>query len=501
MPQKISNLYLSFLVVIVSVLSVVLIQQYVMAQSVWVPPDTLPGVTPNSTFVLNPLADDLYMDDENILSANVDLMSVDANDAVVIKGDKNLCLNGECRSTWPSVTGGVIGSGDVGYIPQFIGNNEIGNSIISEVSPRRYKLNNGSFWVRNGGGSYNAMQLEFANTSATYNALYITNTSEGDGGSIKIIESDGAADSSTRNRNSIYVQNGTNGNSLYLNDTGNNYDGTPIVVDFRGYMGVGTSSPNKQLHVQTDYGNAEIGIESGWGGKHWGIYQNLDDGALRFWNYDDRLAIDSSGNVGIGINSPLAKLDVNGNVLVRGDLNVQGTATGNGGLLWSSGNDGHGSGLDADTLDGKHNGELNAQYLDGYEMQIIDDGAGGDNPKICVKSGNCNYSTSQCSPRNSVTIKHSCNTTSDCNSVCANLNPANFTCNYNCNGNASGCDTNQTDHVWGSVQCTSVTAQYCLDSSEYPPVGACVCSFSAAPVSYGSASISSTWFCAHTTAY
>ena len=45
------------------------------------------------------------------------------------------------------------------------------------------------------------------------------------------------------------------------------------------------------------------------------------------------------------------------------NIRSNGTLQHNGNTIWHSGNDGSGSGLDADLLDGKHNGELTAQYF------------------------------------------------------------------------------------------------------------------------------------------
>jgi len=328
MFEKVNNLQLLFLVAIVSIFSVALIERYVFAQNAWIDPDSLPGVTPNNTFVLNPLTDhlDIGTNDKNIVGDNVLLDGGGTDPALTVSGGRQICFNGTCLDDWPTVEGGVTASdGTAGYIPQFISENVIGNSKIREVSLNRYKLDNGAFWIRNGGGSYNGLQLEFANPNVSYNALYITNNSDGDGGAIRIIDNDPSG-SSTVNRNSLYIRNGTNGNSLYINDTPNNYNATPFVITSSGRMGLGTTTPNPTtvsdgiLHIQTQYNNAELDIQSGWTNKHWGIYQNLDDGALRFWNYNDRLVIDSDGNVGIGTNDPNYLLEAIGTAKFDGVL-------------------------------------------------------------------------------------------------------------------------------------------------------------------------------------
>ena len=71
-----------------------------------------------------------------------------------------------------------------------------------------------------------------------------------------------------------------------------------------------------------------------------------------------RCVREASGNVGIGTITPAAKLDVAGDVKIRNDLEVSGTIKRNGNLVWDAGNDGPGSGLDADTVDGYEAADL-----------------------------------------------------------------------------------------------------------------------------------------------
>jgi hypothetical protein len=62
---------------------------------------------------------------------------------------------------------------------------------------------------------------------------------------------------------------------------------------------------------------------------------------------------ESTPLVGIGTSSPTVALDVVGNIATTGSLSVGTTLTVNGNTAWTSGNDGSGSGLDADLLDGQ----------------------------------------------------------------------------------------------------------------------------------------------------
>ncbi|MDD5377214.1 MAG: tail fiber domain-containing protein [Candidatus Gracilibacteria bacterium] len=82
-----------------------------------------------------------------------------------------------------------------------------------------------------------------------------------------------------------------------------------------GNIGIGTTAPNKLLHLKTPTGaNAELDIQSGTK-PYWGIYHDETTEQLRFWNGADRIVFASGGNVGIGTASPSAKLEVNDNTL------------------------------------------------------------------------------------------------------------------------------------------------------------------------------------------
>ena len=92
------------------------------------------------------------------------------------------------------------------------------------------------------------------------------------------------------------------------------------VANFRSKIGIGTSAPNRNLHIYDIGANAEIDLQSVSGvNNHWAIYHNSADNTLRFWNNniaDEKniFTIDSRGNVGIGKTNPAYKLDVNGSI-------------------------------------------------------------------------------------------------------------------------------------------------------------------------------------------
>ncbi|MBU4348236.1 hypothetical protein KJ671_01875 [Patescibacteria group bacterium] len=86
---------------------------------------------------------------------------------------------------------------------------------------------------------------------------------------------------------------------------------TNLIVTNGGNVGIGTSAPNKLLHLKTASGNAELDIQSV-DSPYWGIYQDDTTDDLRFWNVDNRMTITDAGNVGIGTVSPTSLLEIVG---------------------------------------------------------------------------------------------------------------------------------------------------------------------------------------------
>jgi hypothetical protein len=120
-------------------------------------------------------------------------------------------------------------------------------------------------------------------------------------------------------------------------------------------VGIGTSEPNKKLHIYTDTGegNTQLHLESA---DRYSTIQMLDDngailfgndrGAMRFiTGYDTYLAggseamrILGNGNVGIGTNDPQQKLEVHGNILL-GENNINSFIHGGANMTMSSDTD------------------------------------------------------------------------------------------------------------------------------------------------------------------
>ncbi|MFA6593701.1 MAG: hypothetical protein WCT16_00425 [Candidatus Buchananbacteria bacterium] len=87
----------------------------------------------------------------------------------------------------------------------------------------------------------------------------------------------------------------------------------------------GGGATNTWLRVHDTSANPEIQLQYSSGvNDHWGIYNNQTEDAFRIWGGgNDRFSILQNGNIGIGKNAPVAKLDVAGTVSSTG-LQVNG---------------------------------------------------------------------------------------------------------------------------------------------------------------------------------
>jgi len=91
-----------------------------------------------------------------------------------------------------------------------------------------------------------------------------------------------------------------------------------------GNVGIGTTAPSSILHLNGTLGALSGGLAFGDGDT--GLYESADDVFHLQTAGSDRVAIDSSGNVGIGTTSPSQKLEVNGKVQID-DLTTAGGAS------------------------------------------------------------------------------------------------------------------------------------------------------------------------------
>jgi len=136
-------------------------------------------------------------------------------------------------------------------------------------------------------------------------------------------------------RTNIVLKDSDTTNDLLLSCVGDDFrlrtgGSDRVTVDSSGAVGIGTTSPSYKLDVNGTVNassRVRVGGEAGLyltgttievGSAGGGRSLSLAAGA------SDRLFINSSGNVGIGTTSPSQKLQVQGNILVNGDLLIEG---------------------------------------------------------------------------------------------------------------------------------------------------------------------------------
>lgn len=193
------------------------------------------------------------------------------------------------------------------------------------------------------------------------------------------------------NNRSLYIKdtNGKNLSALLINDQNGFYlgfgagsngyfsclDGNIILfrtatshtermrITSDGKVGIGTTAPDANLHVSGDKYNIKLNSTTGstedsafiWGSSSnkntaWRIVDNPTSG---LWLQYGVSGADTHNMTISGMNA------TNLNALEVKAKNL----TVNGSKVWHAGNDGSGSGLDADLLDGVQNGEVTAKYL------------------------------------------------------------------------------------------------------------------------------------------
>lgn len=130
------------------------------------------------------------------------------------------------------------------------------------------------------------------------------------------------------------------GNALVVEDSANP-DATPFVVDPSGNVGVGISTPTQKLDVYTSTAAASTAtVRNTVSGVNFtlaaaGDAQITQTGAYSLQlatNNTERMRIDSSGNVGVGTTSPVAKTDIYGTG--QSTINTYSTSTNLGATLY-----------------------------------------------------------------------------------------------------------------------------------------------------------------------
>lgn len=148
-----------------------------------------------------------------------------------------------------------------------------------------------------------------------------------------------------------------NGNEIYFRTSANNVERMSITSD--GKVGIGTTAPDANLHVSGDKYNIKLNSTTGstedsafiWGSSSnkntaWRIVDNPTSG---LWLQYGVSGADTHNMTISGMNA----INLNSLEVKAKNLTV------NGSKVWHAGNDGSGSGLDADLLDGYHAGYKN----------------------------------------------------------------------------------------------------------------------------------------------
>lgn len=183
MWEKIETWHWTILIAVISVLSVLLFQQQVLAQ--WTPPDEVPGGTNLDNLVVTPMQEDLNLGGFKIndpasdstfyidpASTNYDIQATKANFT-------NLCIAGACNSEWPSGSGGgywtqagsdlYYSSGNVG-----IGTGSPDRLLVVEAlgsDPGAYPANAARVRITANGVGKQAPGLEFYNVERDANEI------------------------------------------------------------------------------------------------------------------------------------------------------------------------------------------------------------------------------------------------------------------------------------------------------------------------------------------
>lgn len=138
------------------------------------------------------------------------------------------------------------------------------------------------------------------------------------------------------------------GHSLLVEDA-TNPDSSPFVIDNAGNVGIGTSTISSKLNVAGDisvFTGNQIYASTGSATRpaysflategNNGFFRPSADTIAISTNGVERARITSTGNFGIGTNSPNTKLDVNGDAIITGSLTTTGDLAVNGGDITST---------------------------------------------------------------------------------------------------------------------------------------------------------------------
>ncbi|MBU1202873.1 hypothetical protein KKH39_02430 [Patescibacteria group bacterium] len=269
MFKKTNNWHISILVIIVSVLSISLVQKYVFAQ--WQEPNTLPGTSVSRNIVVSPMTSSLDLNGQTLTGEKVTIDSAGST-AINVKNSQICFDTTDCASAWPTGvdTDWTESGGNVYRTSGRVGVGTVSPAQLLHVSGGNILLDN------------NQSLKQLSSSGSEYSIIYLD-----------------SSDGLNLAGNDLKVKDLSGNSMLYIDDMGT-----------VAYVGIGTDAPNKNLHIFSEGANSEIDIQSGSGLTHWGIYQDSATSDLNFWNTDNRVVFSDSGYVGIGVSIPAHQLHI-----------------------------------------------------------------------------------------------------------------------------------------------------------------------------------------------
>ena len=159
--------------------------------------------------------------------------------------------------------------------------------------------------------------------------IRVKSTSTGDGDALLILDSSATGESDIDfNHDGVLnwrIRTGdesASGTSFQVNNAN---DSDVLTIQQNGNVGIGTDLPNVPLEVNKSAGGEMLRLATSTGTLYAGVDANppwfgtsSDDHLRLVTNGTEKVRIESGGNVGIGTMDPVYKLDVNGDIQIRG---------------------------------------------------------------------------------------------------------------------------------------------------------------------------------------
>lgn len=243
-----------------------------------------------------------------------------------------LCLNGDCRTSWPTAGASSSGSGWANTTElvslSTSSNNVSANTLFVDNTNSRVGIGTtapiGKFNIYNGHFEFQSA-LDGADAYDTYyKRAHAGPAAVNSGDEITSLYFQGYNGSDYLNAARIEgAVDGSPGNAdmpgrlaFYTASDGSATPAERMRIDSNGNIGIGTSTPGTALHINRSAGPVAINLSAGNYGSNRGLIL-LDSAALGFYTGTSTLPamyiLHSSGNVGIGTTTPNGKFEVFGN--------------------------------------------------------------------------------------------------------------------------------------------------------------------------------------------